>query len=361
VTHGLVAAAAVVGLLLAALGFNPTTAGAKVPKEFYGIAEGGGMNPDDLKQMRKIKVRTLRLNVAWSAVERQPGKFTWPDRQILSLADHGIRPVITVGWTPGWATRSGSSATPPIRGDAKKAWRKFLKKLVRRYKRNGVLWREHPDVSPKPVKAWQIWNEPNLPKYLDSKKAPKDYAKLIKISDKAISKADRRAKTVLAGLTGNPKKKKLRPEKFIKKFLKARKVKRRFDAAAIHPYGKNYKQFKSRVKKFRKAMKKRGAKKKGIWLTETGWGSEKDSRFDSNKGTKGQARLLKKSFKLAMEKRKKWNIDRVYWFHWRDPPPNAPRACGFCRTAGLLKFNRTPKLSYKKFRHFTKLQGKRRR
>ena len=35
-----------------------------------------------------------------------------------------------------------------------------------------------------------------------------------------------------------------------------------------------------------------------------------------------------------------------------------PSFVTFCASAGLLKNNRTPKLSYKKFKHFTKMQGK---
>jgi hypothetical protein len=215
------------------------------------------------------------------------------------------------------------------------------------------------------VKAWQIWNEPNLPKYFARKSttplklvknAPKKYAKLVKTASKGINKADRKAKLVLAGLSGNPKKTKDLPHKFLKKFLKARKIKKHFNAAALHPYAESIAQYKGRLKKMRRMLDKKGAKKKEIWLTEVGWGSGKLNEKGLNKGKKGQARILKKAFKLTVEKRKKWNIERLYWFDWRDYPPGPDPICGFCPYAGLVGIDGKRKPALKQFKKFTRKQ-----
>ena len=133
-------------------------------------------------------------------------------------------------------------------------------------------------------------------------KTAKSYAKLVKSSDKAIGKADKHGKVILAGLSSNAKKKKLEPNTFIKKFLKAKKITKRFSAAALHPYAPKISKYESRISEFRKAMNKNGAKKKPIWLTEVGWGS-KHGHGSLNKGKNGQAKLLKQSFKVTLEKR----------------------------------------------------------
>jgi hypothetical protein len=104
-------------------------------------------------------------------------------------------------------------------------------------------------------------------------------------------------------------------------------------------------------------MDKNGAQNKPIWLTEVGWGS-KHGHGNLNKGKSGQAKLLKKSFQLTLEKRHKWGIDRLLWFDWRDPPKGGPVGCSFCPSAGLLGSNAAPKPSYRVFKRFAKMQGK---
>jgi hypothetical protein len=348
----------------------PTTAAqAKVPKGFFGLTQGQvGLNAEDLGRIHDIKVRTYRLSLNWRTTEPGKGIFRWApfDNQVSALARNKITALPTIWGAPQWATGSGNPGVPPLKGEAKRAWQDFLKEAVKRYKPGGKFWRENPDLPKRPLKSWQIWNEPNLAKYFSKigtsppKSVPKTgkaYAKLIKSSDKAIHKADKHAKVILAGLSGNPQKKKLEPQKFIKKFLKAKKITKRFDAAGLHPYAPKISKYKSRISKFRKAMKKGGAKKKEIFLTEVGWGSANNGQ-SLNKGKAGQAKLLKKSFKMTLKKRKKWNIDQLDWYDWRDPPQSAPVGCSFCPSAGLLKNSGKSKPAYKKFKHFTKMQGK---
>jgi hypothetical protein len=352
-----------IGLIALVLALLPAAgASAKTPKGFFAIAEGTRADEPDLRQMHDIKVKTMRLNLLWRAVEPQKGVYHWPDARVAALARNGISPFFTLYSAPRWAVHSSFLGAAPLKGEAKRAWKTFVKKAVKRYKRGGEFWRTHPDLPQKPVKAWQIWNEPNLPKYFAKAgtsnlrqvpHAPKAYGKFVKTTGKAINKADKRAKVILAGLSGNPKKKKMAPEKFLKKFLKVNKVEKQFDAAALHPYAPKIKKYTKRISQVRKALKKGGAKKKKLWLTEVGWGSAND-KYSLNKGLAGQATMLKKSFKVTLKKRKKWKIERLYWFDWRDPAGQAPTVCSFCGSAGLLKHDRSPKPAYKKFKRFTR-------
>ncbi len=354
-------------LLLTAVTPVAADAAKKVPKGFFGLAEGGSFGPKDYQQMHKAKVGTYRLTLAWRAVEPQRGVFHWSslDARVGALAQNGITPVVMIFGSPGWVTGSNNPGVPPLNSRELQAWSSFLTAAVNRYRSGGQYWKAHPGIPAKPVESWQIWNEPNLPKYFakdgaGAKSVPKPakaYAKLVKSSDKAIHKADKHAKVILAGLSSNAKKKKLEPNTFIKKFLEAKKITKRFSAAALHPYAPKISKYESRISEFRKAMDKNGAKKKPIWLTEVGWGS-KHGHGSLNKGKHGQAKLLKKSFKVTLAKRHKWGIGRLLWFDWRDPPKSRGVGCSFCPSAGLLKNNGKTKPSYKQFKHFTKLQGR---
>jgi hypothetical protein len=339
---------------------------ARVPKVFFGIDQGGFVAAPDYQQMHDIKVRTMRIAINWKRVEPQHGKFVWApvDTQVTALAQNGITPTIFVFGAPEWATGSGNQGVPPLKGTALQQWKAFLKKAVKRYKKGGQFWRTHPTLPVKPVKSWQIWNEPNLPKYF-AKQGPfppelvphaaKAYGKFVKASDKAIGGADKHAKVILAGLSKG-KSRKQAPHKFIKKFLKVKKVTKHFDAAALHPYAPSIGEYKARISKFRKALNKGGAKKKPIWLTEVSWGSANNGQ-SLNKGIAGQAKMLRKSFSVTLKKRKKWKVGRLYWFHWRDPKPGPSASCTFCPSAGLLRYDRTPKPSYKQFKRFSLKQG----
>lgn len=354
----LVAVAAMAIALMAA-----PAAQAKVPKGFFGITEGGATNAADYQQMGDIKVKMKRLTVPWRIVEPQPGVFHWGriDQQVGFLAGNGMSPLLVFVGGVQWATHSSNPGVPPLKGSALQSWKTFVKTAVNRYKRGGDYWTSHPALDAHPAKAYQIWNEPNLAKYFAKKSnpkkivahAPRAYGKFAKKTGKAISSADRHSKVVLAGLSATPKQKSLRAEKFIKKALRVRKLTKHFDAAALHPYAPRVKKFKERVSEFRHAMNKGGAKKKEIWLTEVGWGS-KNNRQGLNKGLSGQAKILKQSFKQTLKKRKKWKIEHVFWFDWRDPPSGATTGCSFCSSAGLLRNDGSAKPAYKKFKRFTK-------
>jgi hypothetical protein len=363
---GLVAVAVVALALLPAANGK---AAAKVPKDFFGIVQWDPPDAKDAQQMRAIRVRTMRLFFNWRAIEPRQGVYRWPDALVATLAENGIRPVFTVQTAPQWATGDPNPGSPPIAAEALSAWQEFLKQAVRRYGPRGSFWREHTDVPKTAVEAWQIWNEPNLPKSFAQpgtapprlvQHAPEVYAKLVEASDRAIGKEDPHAKVVLAGLLGNPNRttqSKMPPEKFLEKFLDAHGITRHFDAVGLHPYAPTIKTYERIVTKIRGVLRRGGAGKKDLWLDEVGWGSAQD-RFSLNKGQRGQAKMLRKSLALTLENRRKWNVDHLYWFDWRDPDPGGADRCSFCDSAGLLNFDRTRKPSYREFRHFTGMQGK---
>ena len=59
------------------------------------------------------------------------------------------------------------------------------------------------DAKPLPIRSWQIWNEPNLPKYFAPHPSPREYARLLQISHDAIKSRDPWARIVLAGMPGH--------------------------------------------------------------------------------------------------------------------------------------------------------------
>lgn len=325
---------------------------------FFGVVlSSGTTTKKDLHRMDEANVKSVRWVLGWPGVEHTKGQFNWagPDRAIGDLASKGIRVLPMLYGSPPWAAQN--TTTPPLHSkDARKGWQRFVKKVVERYGRKGTYWTDpsgyaaqHPGKSPVPVKAFQVWNEPNLGKYFSPHPSPHKYAKLLRISHHAIKAQDSRAKVVFAGMPGYSQ---IDAWQFLRRVYRVHGAGNAFDVAALHPYAPNLSLMKKEVSKFRKVMRQHGDRHKQLWITEIGWGSAKHDRYGFDKGKQGQKRMLKRSFKLFRHKRGSWNVRHVFWYQLRDPN-NPTSGCSFCSSSGLLKHNYRPKPAYRAFKTFT--------
>lgn len=340
-----------------------------VPSGFLGLLAGPTpFDPRDAAEIADTRIRRARIGLGWSQAQPHRGPFSWTasDVMIARLAENGIGVLPTLGSTPSWV--AGKGTTPPIGDQASEdAWQTFVTAAVRRYRPGGTFWRPGPDgtspfharcgcdARPVPIRAWQIWNEPNLKHYFTPKPSPRRYAKLVNLSRSAIDAADSDAKLVLAGLSdgGNPDNP--RPAQYLKRFYRIPGVKRNFDAVAIHPYARSIDNLRIAMTRFRRVMKERHDRQTRLWITEVGWGSGHPNRYGHNKGLRGQRRMVQRSMTLLAHKRKAWHVEHAYWFFWRDPPKSVGHlACSFCTSAGLLKHNRRPKPAYRTYRRLAK-------
>jgi hypothetical protein len=352
-------------IVLAALGVSllaASTASAAVRSEFYGIVQGPGPTLDgiDIKAMRGSRVHTVRYLFQWESVQpKNRSSFRWgpQDNFIGALASRGIRAVPTVWGNPRWVT--GYTAHAPIdRPKDRLAWRGFLKAVAARYGPGGAYWRGryHEDfgakATPLPIHSWQIWNEPNLKKYWVPYPDPKRYGTLLQLSHSAITSVDPKAQIVLGGLPGYPNAG-LRARDFLKRlYNKVPQAKRNFDAAALHPYGGTIARVRQQITQFRSTMKRARDAATPLWIDEIAWGSAARDSRGINKGPAGQARMLKRGYKMILTNRSAWNIQRLFWYHWRDPFYTMA-SCTFCSSAGLLRNSRSPKPALAAFKSFT--------
>jgi hypothetical protein len=347
---------AVVVTALVLLLLSPATAAA-IRTEFFGIVQGASLDSRDLGGMESARIQTARFLINWGSVQpNNSTSFRWgpTDRLVGRLAVHGIRAVPSLWGNPRWV--SGPSARPPLdRPRDVTAWRNFAKAVVARYGRGGSYWangylQEYgPDATPVPIFSYQPWNEPNLKKFFAPYPAPREYARLLGYTHDAIESKDPQAQVVLAGMPGNGEVKAWD----LLKGLYSAGAKPDFDAAALHPYAPDTQRQRTTIEKFRTVMKNRNDADTPLWLTEVGWGSASPDRFGINKGLAGQNRMLEATFNLVLGHRKAWNVQRLFWYHWRDPKEVRAGTCSFCGSAGLLKFNRTRKPSFYTFKGFT--------
>jgi hypothetical protein len=333
-----------------------TSAASAAPRGFFGTVPWLSFAGQDYQRLASAKIRNARTPFYWPNIEPIRGDFRWAatDKFVGQAALFHVRVLPFLNGSPAWV--ASDPRRPPLRSKrSKKAWKRFAKKVVKRYGRDGGFWRSHPAVPKVPITAFQIWNEQNNRKYFEPRAKPRKYAKLVRLARRAIKAQDRKAKIVLGGMLGNPEpRRSMTAKKFLAKYYKQKGAKRSFDALAVHPYAPKLRQLKRQVAKLHRVMR-RHRDKDDIWITEMGWGSERPSKKKPLvKGVKGQKEMLRDSFRLLLDHRKRWNLHRVYWFLWRDPAPTAPVNCSFCPSAGLFRYGFEPKPAWRVFRRIAK-------
>jgi polysaccharide biosynthesis protein PslG len=305
--------------------------------------------------MQAAGVATDRFLIVWESVQPSPGSFSWAttDALVGGLASHGIRPVASPYGNPDWIP--GSPARAPLdTSRSRKEWRIFVRALVHRYGPGGSYWshgyrsRYGPGAVPRPIRSWEVWNEPNLSKYFSPRPSAREYARLLRISGRAIKSEDPGARIVLAGTPRGD----VTPRRFLKHLYRQRGFKGSFDVAGLHPYGTNISDVARSIERIREVLNRHGGRRTPLWLTELGWGSGGPDRFGLNKGAVGQARLLERSFGMILRRRHSWRVRRLLWFDWRDPRDPSVGRCSICATAGLLNYDRSRKPAYFTFSRF---------
>ena len=281
----------------------------------------------DLRAMRALGVRRLRVDLSWAFVERQRGRYDWSanDRVFGAARDAGLQVLAVVGYAPSWAT--SASGTPDAAGFAD-----FVSDAARRYSST--------------VTAWEIWNEPNLDRFWDAPD-PEGYARLVLAAAPRLAALDPAAPVVVGSLApavdaGDGSQ--ISPETFLRRFYAALPPgagSGLFDAVSVHPYSypalpagdEAWNTF-NRLPQIREVMVRAGDSRSRVWLTEYGAPTGSSDRSVS---TGMQARML---VEAVREARRLPFVSALYLYSYRDArsDPRDPEAnFGVVRADGGAK------------------------
>jgi hypothetical protein len=314
-------------------------------RDFYGVGPQGSLSdlsPEDFDLMKQAGVGSMRFLVNWQG---HADDFSSLDTAIGSAAMRGIRSMPFIYQRP-----------PPQTVAQRREMASFANAMARRYGPGGEYWQGQymvdaalagfPLAQPRPIVSWQILNEQNGRAYYGARPAPRAYARTVRVTAQAIRAAHRRAEIVLGGMFFSPRGKDSRTSvSYLRQLYRIKRVKRFFNTVAIHPYAPNLKGIRQQIQRIRNVMARNRHENAPIRITEFGWGSATGGHH-LNKGPRGQARMLRKSFGMLRENRKRWRIRGVHWFSWQDGSADCP----FCPTSGLVTTDRQPKPSFNAFR-----------
>ena len=339
---------ALLSLLVAA----PVAEAAKrtVPQGFYGVMwdRGAQYAPEEAQQaqwslMSRSGVESVRTVFSWAAAQPSEGgpfDFAVTDRVVARAARNGSRLLPVVLDAPAWASAFKSeNGSPPTRNEDYTA---YLSALVGRYGPAGSFWSENPDVPRRPVREWQIWNEPHIDHFWYANGetpdvwAP-DYVRLLRASHAAVKRADPGARVVLAGLAD-----------YAWRHLGsiyAAGGRRYFDVAAINFFSATPAKVLKGLRFFRSALRKGGDPRKAMYLTEVTWPASKGrepirARWQLPWQTtdRGMARRVTQVYDLLARHRRGLRLGRVYWYTWA----SAYRRESNFEWGGLVRFSGGP-------------------
>jgi hypothetical protein len=334
--------AAIAALLVAA----PLAAARSVPQGFFGVMYDHGVAeaPGEVQDaqwdlMASSGVESVRTVFSWAGA--QPGGrgtpigFEATDPVVRRAALRNVSLLPVVFYSPIWARAyRGRFTSPPKR---RSDYAAYLAALVARYGPDGTFWAENPDLPRRPVREWQIWNEPHLPAYWDApENGPYGYARnyplMLRASYKAVKALDPGAKVVLAGITQ-------RAWEEIA-ILYRHGIKNYFDVAALQIFPQTVKRAVKATALFRNSMRRRRDGRKPIYLTEITWPASKGRtegiRYQRQETPQGMATKLSQMYRAMALRRRALGVRKVFWYTWASP---YGRGGSIFNYAGLQRFD----------------------
>jgi hypothetical protein len=166
-------------------------------------------------------------------------------------------------------------------------------------------------VPARPIRAWQIWNEPNLTYYWSEQPFARRYVKLLWAARRAIRRVDPGARVVLAGLVNES-------WTALKAIYRAG-GRGAFDIVALHPYTASPRRAVRVVELARRVMRRRGDGRKPVWITELSWPAASGTLTPQPPfvtDERGQAARLRAGLPLLARNRHRLRIGKVIWYTW---------------------------------------------
>ena len=322
---------------LAALALMAPAAGARnVPVGFYGVSYDGELRDASeadqaraFSSMASNRVESSRTVFSWARAQQEEGgafDFGASDIAVQYAAENGIDVLPILTETPLWARSEVGNWWPQRAGDLTA----YVDALVARYGPGGAFWDEHPFVPARPIRYWQIFNEPGRSKH---------YGPLLEAAHDAIKQADSGAKVVLAGLTGTEDGS---PWDILRYQYRRGGIGGSFDVAALHLYTGKPANVVEGVRRYRKVMKRNGDGRKPMWLTEFGITASKGrttapATQDTLRTTdRGMARFLRRAYRHLAENDRALRLRRAYWYTWAS---SYERGAGIFRFSGLYRYD----------------------
>ena len=331
----------------------------------------------------------VRIQIPWVAPNR-PARprdpadpaydFEQADAAVVDAAAHGLRVLVSFTGAPRWAEGPGRPAAAEA-GSWKpdpQALEEYGAALARRYSGSFPDPARPGRMLPR-VSAFQVWNEPNLSKYLTPQWsggrtfAPAHYRRMLSAFHRGVKSQSPSALVVTAGTAPFGDRmvngRRIMPVRFVREMLCLRESRRRlrgtscpsparFDVLSHHPYSVGFPRRRAlnpddvsipdlgKLTRLLRAAEGFGRalprKRHRLWVTEVSY----DSSPPDPQGIPAarHARYLEEAFYLLWRQ----GVDTITWFRARDQLPEPSYAA--TNQSGVYLADGRPKLAQRAFR-----------
>ncbi|MCS7264697.1 MAG: glycosyl hydrolase [Armatimonadetes bacterium] len=281
--------------------------------------------PDTLQLIKQMGAAWIRDELYWSNVEREKGKFEFPEyyEAYMKVAGElGIRPLIIFNY----ANRHYDKGLAPHTEEGRKAFARYCIELMKRY---GQICRH-----------WEVWNEPNIG-FWQPKPNPEDYTNLLKTVYETVKSFDPQATVVGVCTAGTDL-------SFIEEVLK-RGGGKFMDAISVHPYryprSPEATDFVGEMKRLKDLLDKYDVGHLKVWLTEFGYPTHITGGTPQWLSAAYIVRIFLWALTLPF-------IERLFVYDFQDDGED-PTYNEF--NFGLIQFDGSPKVGYAAFNTMVRL------
>ncbi len=257
-----------------------------------------------LDQVAAAGIAWIRVDFNWDMIEPTRGGYDWTltDAVVNEARARGLEVYPTLAYTPGWANGGqgrGVTATDP------QDWYRFVHEAVRRYRDR--------------VNHWGMWNEPNSTlagtrrQYINE---------VLQVGARAVREADAASRVLGPELA-------MVAQWYIWLYQVLDQAGDALDVVTQHAYDDSGMAVLCNLLQVRGIMQGTGAGAKELWLTETGWRTDKVSE-------ETQAAYYEQV--LEGVDTYDW-LDKVFFYELVDDPTIAAKY-------GILHSDLTPKPAY---------------
>jgi hypothetical protein len=259
-----------------------------------------------------------------------PTSFAATDEVVALAAARGVRVLPTVLYAPSWDAGANSSGglEPPARAGP---YADYVTDLIDRYGPRGSFWSGNPSIRRRPIRMWQVWNEPNLASYWPQPFA-QSYVALLRAAHDAIRRADPGARVVLGALTNYV-------WNSLGQIYAIRGARSLFDVIAVNGFTTTPRNVILFLQLIRRAVLDDHDGGKPLLATELSWPSavgKSPQVYDWNTTEAGQARNIRTLLPLLAAQRRALNLQGFYYYTWMGQEYDGAPAFNF---AGLLGYD----------------------
>jgi hypothetical protein len=242
--------------------------GINVNRVFNDLTYNQAQIDTQLAAVKATGATVVRSDAFWEAAEphapvngRHRYDWSFDDQVAGSLAAHGLTWLPIIDYTAPWAQSVAGQDHSPPRSLADYA--AYAGAFAARYGSGGAFWRAHSALTPVPVTAIEIWNEPDNPEFWVPAPDAAAYARLYLEARAAIDDANPAIRVLVGGLTN--------ASVFLPSMVRAEPALRgHVDGVALHPYG-NPAVVLARIRGARAALVSVGMGVVPLYVTEFGW------------------------------------------------------------------------------------------